>query len=196
MSKSVSVSKRLLAQGVSPDVRGVKQTTPLMRTVLPSVAALLVSSGADVNATDENGWSALHHAIYSHASGVLRCLLKSGADPNRCNRYDDTPLHFAADEHSVKDVSELINHETILDLGDNFGFTPLKTALVARRFSITRRLLSHGACVLHKGSHNVGVIEWVEYSDNKDVLSAFGDVTGLRTAVEIRRWVSRHLAIG
>jgi ankyrin repeat protein len=66
-----------------------------------SVIELLVQAGADVNARDFKGRTALHYALYIHSfptcKQVLRFLLKAGANPNiHCNISGNTPLHAAA----------------------------------------------------------------------------------------------------
>lgn len=42
---------------------------------------LLISKGADVNAVNQYGFTPLHVAISNKLSGIVRVLLKSGADP-------------------------------------------------------------------------------------------------------------------
>jgi hypothetical protein len=54
------------------------------------VVALLVAAGADPNARDKRGNSALHAA---HIDAVARALLAAGADPNARNKEGNSALH-------------------------------------------------------------------------------------------------------
>jgi ankyrin repeat protein len=42
---------------------------------------LLIEKGADVNAVNQFGFTPLHVAISNRLSGIVRVLLKAGADP-------------------------------------------------------------------------------------------------------------------
>ena len=59
--------------------------TPLMLVAYsgraPAVTAL-INAGADVNAQDDDGWTALVHAASGGHAQVVSLLLMAGADPN------------------------------------------------------------------------------------------------------------------
>ena len=55
----------------------------------------LLASGADVNAQDKNGASALHRAVRTRCAGAVNFLLKSGADPLMKNKPGSTAFHLA-----------------------------------------------------------------------------------------------------
>lgn len=56
---------------------------------------LLIASGADVNARDKNGASALHRAVRTRCAAAVQFLLESGADPLMKNKPGSTPFHLA-----------------------------------------------------------------------------------------------------
>jgi ankyrin repeat protein len=56
----------------------------------------LLRSGADINATDKNGVTALHHAVRFRSPTAVRTLIEHGANVNQvCWKSGSTPLHRA-----------------------------------------------------------------------------------------------------
>ncbi|MEU7183843.1 MULTISPECIES: ankyrin repeat domain-containing protein [Streptomyces] len=55
----------------------------------------LLSSGADVNAGDANGFTALHLAAQECQVNAARVLLEGGAFVDQKNRFGNTPLFVA-----------------------------------------------------------------------------------------------------
>jgi ankyrin repeat protein len=56
---------------------------------------LLLDLGADINAANEFGETALHGATYHAAQKVIQFLVERGANPNATNWADQTPLRVA-----------------------------------------------------------------------------------------------------
>lgn len=74
--------------------------TPLMVAINnghDEIARLLIEAGAEVNATDREGMSALMYAIYKgdKNADLIKLLLERGADPNAKNKQGQTPLELA-----------------------------------------------------------------------------------------------------
>jgi uncharacterized protein len=96
----------LLDKGADPNLRLRNQTTALMiaasraaRNAGPeqqTIAAmqLLISKGADVNAVNDNGESALHIAV-PRGDGLVRFLAEHGADLTLKDKAGRTPLDVA-----------------------------------------------------------------------------------------------------
>ena len=56
----------------------------------------LVKAGADINATNKNGVTALHHAVRFRSPIAVRTLIEHGANVNQaCRKSGSTPLHRA-----------------------------------------------------------------------------------------------------
>jgi len=81
----------LLQQGVDVNEPGPINRTPLMFTNKPDVVKLLLDRGANVNAQDSNGFTALHFAVYDSNIPVIKILIEYGAD---VNIIPDKPYHF------------------------------------------------------------------------------------------------------
>jgi ankyrin repeat domain-containing protein 50 len=60
------------------------------------VVRLLVDRGADVNAKDNEGWTALYRAAVGGHEAVVRLLVDRGADVNAKDNEGWTALYWAA----------------------------------------------------------------------------------------------------
>src|SRR5438034_7372710 len=58
--------------------------------------AALLKQGADVNASQVDGMTALHWAVYRDDLPAAKLLIKAGASVKAANRYAVTPLSLAA----------------------------------------------------------------------------------------------------
>ena len=108
--------------------------------------ARAVNGGFDIDATNENGVTALQLAITGGNLTVLRMVLASGANVNA--RYGIlTPLIFAIDHGHADVVSVLLEHGADANLPGENGFTPLHLAVARAQHAIVSLLISHGANV-------------------------------------------------
>lgn len=140
--------KALLAAGADPNARTDYEWTPLFRPRVlqesartdyfgdgppppgwgtqgsaPVVKALL-EAGADLNARDRHGGTALHHA---HTADEVEVLLAAGADVNDRDMHGRTPLHMKTT--SAPEVTDaLIAFGADVNAQDRGGFTPLHSA--------------------------------------------------------------------
>jgi ankyrin repeat protein len=73
-------------------------------------AAELLGSGADVNAVDGQGCTALHWAADRGRLGMIRLLLRCGADVGVTDADGQTPLHYAlmCDQQEVDALSHIL----------------------------------------------------------------------------------------
>jgi uncharacterized protein len=98
--------------------------TPLLfaaRQGCVDCARVLVKAGADINATNPNGFSPILLAIINSHYDFAASLLDQGADVNIADEVGRTPLYAAVDMHTLPDSnlpwpSELNNKLTSLDL--------------------------------------------------------------------------------
>jgi hypothetical protein len=68
----------------------------------------LLSKGANVNAVDDLGQSALHAVVKDWGTDVLQYLIDRGAQPNTQDQFGRTPLHVAASTDAADIIYALL----------------------------------------------------------------------------------------
>ncbi len=107
----------------------------------------LLSDGADVNAPQGDGMTALHWAARSANADLARLLLEAGADVGAVTRIGAyTALHLASEVGSAQVVRLLLagGAEQTATTADVGGTTPLHLAAGAGDAEAVRLLLEHG----------------------------------------------------
>jgi ankyrin repeat protein len=115
LTDDTDLMKVLLEVGADPSLTNAEQTTPLI--VAAGIASrspgedpgderetcdalqFLLEHGADINAADVNGETAMHGAAYKNLPGAVKFLAGKGAKIetwNRANKFGWTPLAIAA----------------------------------------------------------------------------------------------------
>uniref|UniRef100_A0A7S0IYJ3 PDZ domain-containing protein n=1 Tax=Calcidiscus leptoporus TaxID=127549 RepID=A0A7S0IYJ3_9EUKA len=86
--------------------------TPLIKACYKGhaeTAEVLLNAGADKNATDSKGYSALAFAVSFDRADVVAVLLRAGADANQQDVFGITPLIHAAARGHTDQVRMLLN---------------------------------------------------------------------------------------
>ncbi|HNX77448.1 MAG TPA: ankyrin repeat domain-containing protein [Candidatus Rifleibacterium sp.] len=133
------------------NMRNSQGRTVLMETIFnynndPKIALLLVKAGADVNAIDEDGYTALMYAASKNEPELTRSLIKAGADVNARASNGQTPL-MAAVLYGPETVAVLLESGANLEATDEKGFTPLMIAVEKSREETVKLLVNAGADV-------------------------------------------------
>jgi len=116
---------------------------------------LLLESGADPNAADDAGVSALVGAAEVDHLGAARFLLNNGARINARTKSGRTALMESAREGNVEMLRLLLNAGADPQAKDNSSKTALSEAVsVYRRPEVVGVLLNSRANLQEKGSHN------------------------------------------
>ncbi len=104
----------------------------------------LLQSGAVVDAPDLHDTTALHWAVYRDDVEMVARLIVAGADVNRTNRYDETPLSLACVNGNPGIVEDLLELGALPNLRAA-GEPPLLTCSRTGNVETVELLLAHGA---------------------------------------------------
>jgi len=149
-SQDPTLMRLLATSGADPKLATQEGTTPLMVAVglgrvedltpeeekraLESVQ-LAIELGADVNAANQDGQTALHAAAYLGANSIVQCLVEKGAKLNLADKYGQTPLDIALGDprHLVEADKRFAvgrrEHKPAADLLVKLGAAPLPAAV-------------------------------------------------------------------
>lgn len=70
---------------------------------------LLIKAGADLNAANRSGCTALHISAHKQPAVCVQILLTAGASPNCRDLYGDTALHDAIGKDNFQVIDLLCN---------------------------------------------------------------------------------------
>jgi cytohesin len=124
--------------------------TPLHHAAHQGQAAclkVLLMAGADVDARDAAGASALHKACFNEHVECVRLLVEAGASIGAADVEGSTALHRAAHSGNVDCVRLLIEHKADVRAFDSSRGTPLHNASYAGRRDVLLLLIDAGAAV-------------------------------------------------
>eukprot|EP00435_Cladocopium_sp_Y103_P076078 s2_g75.t1 len=94
----------------------------------PKVVALLLRSGASVEATTDSGKTALHVAAAGGHAAVVEQLISAGAKVDAVDHQGLTALHYAANNGQAAVIEQLISAGATVDAADGNGRTPYDLA--------------------------------------------------------------------
>jgi ankyrin repeat protein/L-ascorbate metabolism protein UlaG (beta-lactamase superfamily) len=107
---------------------------------------LLIEHGADINAENEGGGTALANCAWSrNPDGMSKFLILHGARVNPEGATTVTPLHRAARSGQMAMVKNLVTNGAQVNRLDADGYTPVHYAIMNKNLEIVKYLVDHGA---------------------------------------------------
>ena len=187
-SNSVPVVQALIEGGADLDAPGMYGRTPIFDAAwnrrYPEMLKTLLDAGANADARDEMDESLLYYAVREKNIGLVKVLLKEGADVNTpfrgCYTQGRSPLHLVSKYNAPIVIARwLLDAGAYLEPQDAYGQTPLHLAVRKKKIGLVKMLLKEGANTdapddyrqtpLHKAvekAYNPDVItRWLLYAD-------------------------------
>jgi ankyrin repeat protein len=112
---------------------------------------LLLAAGAEIDAPDKNGATALHRAVRTRCAAAVRGLLDAGAKANARNKPGSTPFHLA-----VQNTGR--------------GGSGSEIAKLAQ-YDIIQAFLAHGVSPQIKDANGKSVVDWARNQTIMEMLA-------------------------
>lgn len=160
---------------------------------------LINKCGGEIDSTDSDGWTALHHAVQKGDSDSVCFLLENGANIHVFSNKGHFPIHIAALNNKDRIIDILASYQADLNAKDDKKCTPLHLAAKKGNLRSVEMLLEKGSklyardfrkwSALHYASfygYSKVIKRLCEYDDDLNKLQAFKNTQG-RTAKEISK---------
>src|SRR5262245_28567135 len=148
----------LLSKGADPNLAAVNGQTPLMMAARGNVEAmqLLIERGAEVNAKDGAGETALMAACAGGNARAVQLLIVRGADVKVMSKRNETALGFAATSGVQASVELLLVKGADVNVRNFRGYSPLMFAASSDALpaGIVKLLLDKGADASFTGDYD------------------------------------------
>jgi len=142
-SGNITLMEMLLDYGADIEIANKDGQTPIIRTKNTLALSLLVKRGANINAKDNYGYTALRWATQNGNIPAMKLLLDSGANTEiRCN-LGRTPIFHTNDHEEA--LSLLMKKGANINAKDREGKTALRLATQIGDIPLMKLLLDSGA---------------------------------------------------
>ena len=128
-SENLELVEHLMTKGMDVSVQNENGSTLLhaaARRGNIEMARLFILGGAKVDIANNDGETPLGIAIIQGYDEIIELLLNKGVNPSRADeRYERTPLHWAAIKGNTLAANYLLNNGSEVNAEDNVGKTPI-----------------------------------------------------------------------
>jgi ankyrin repeat protein len=108
MCGCVGSARTLVERGADVNARSSADETPLMRAADVAIVRLLIRAGADLEASNSNGWTVMHTSAFQNAHEAVGELLAAGANPAKMIHGGITPLSLALGGRHAETIRRLL----------------------------------------------------------------------------------------
>ncbi|XP_024893182.1 ankyrin-1-like, partial [Temnothorax curvispinosus] len=134
------------------------------------------NKGANVNAKQKDGTTALHIATQEGHKKVVKVLLKCGAKVDSKMKNDITPLHLGAEKGYREIIETILKFGADINSRDEYGRTALHIASQEGRTEVVATLLEYGSDINITSRNNCTPLDYAmaashyisSYNDSDD----------------------------
>lgn len=170
----LEAARTLLDNGAKPDGdEKAPDSRPLLLAAhqgLTEMVRLLLDCGAELEAEDSIGLTALQYASREDQHDTVRYLLCRGADIEKAGLDGVTPLLAAASEGQLEMTQLLLERNANINARDGHGLTPLIFAAKRGHVEILRVLLAQGPNVLLHDYEGRSALSWAKRTHRDDIV--------------------------
>ncbi|MDB4342093.1 ankyrin repeat domain-containing protein [bacterium] len=123
-----------------------------------------LAAGTDVNAADENGWTALHQAAFKGRKEIAELLITKGADVNAKDEDGGTPLDVAIKYKQTETADLLRKHGGISGAADS-----IHLAAAVGNIEVVKQHLAAGVDVNAKGYRGFTPLHYAARNGHKEI---------------------------
>ncbi|QDV82651.1 ankyrin repeat domain-containing protein [Planctomycetes bacterium TBK1r] len=152
-----------------------KQDRKRIAELLSRVSTDAGDDAVDIDATQVDGMTALHWAVYLDDVETCHAIVNAGASVDCQNRYGVTPLSLACSNGNRQLVKLLLEHGTDANATLDGGETALMTAARTGRVDPVRALLKHGADVNATERNDQTALMWAAHEGHAEVVDLLLD---------------------
>lgn len=132
------------------DKRGIAKLKDLLSLPIDEFTQIINEQKSLIDAADEKlGYTLLSLSVQNQLDQQTKILLDKGANPNKQNRYGDTPLHIAIEKLNHKIVNLLLDKQANPNIKQEYGETAMHVAARKGDYKVLKLLL------LYKGDHTI-----------------------------------------
>jgi ankyrin repeat protein len=135
-----------------------------------SAVRALIAKGADINAAEPDGTTALHWASYRDDVESADAMLRAGARVNSANDLGATPLWIASLNGSAAMVRRLLEAGANPNAALLRGETPVMVASRSGSAAVVEQLLAKGADVNARAARGQTALMWAVAQKHPDVV--------------------------
>ena len=138
--------------------------TPLLRAIgsqQSEIVHFLMDRGANVLATDEDGFTSLMNALYNEADlPIVRRLMAAGVNVDACDKFQRTAFHMAAIRGRISVMREwIVEHNANMFTVETLGRTPFDYCLASETHEFLIEIYSNKLTEVH-GRLTIHAILW------------------------------------
>jgi len=137
------------------------------------VAALaMIAKGVEINATQPDGTTPLHWAVYRVDRELVAALLKKGARAQAINKYGASPLAEAVRIANLEMTGMLLEAGADANVANEDGQTALMLAARTGNVAVATLLVQHGADVNKRESYrDQSAVMWAAAQGHADMVA-------------------------